>query len=143
VQVASFYSWKPVLSGSELVTLINTQLQQQWTAAAAAAGTAGSITINLQPRTAVAQDQQGVPTVEQPQGSTSVSMQQLQQQEQQQQQGQQQLRLPPACPVRVWQADQVSRQFHPTFAATWRRYLYLMPLRTHNTLGETGADSVW
>jgi tRNA U38,U39,U40 pseudouridine synthase TruA len=33
------------------------------------------------------------------------------------------------CPLRVWRAETVPRQFHPTFAAAWRRYVYLLPLR--------------
>jgi hypothetical protein len=45
---------------------------------------------------------------------------------QQQQQQQQQLLT---CPLRVWQAREVPRSFHPQFAATWRRYVFLLPLR--------------
>lgn len=115
LQTASFYSWQPPLSGQELVSKINTQLQAQWEAAAAAAGTGAT--------------QNGSGGMEHDGSSdadaagAAADMQQCQ--------------LPPLCPLRVWQAELVQRQFHATFGAKWRRYVYLLPLRApHHTAGE-------
>jgi hypothetical protein len=118
LQTASFYSWQPPLPGQELVNRINTQLQAQWEAAAAAAA-AASAAHNGSGGGNAEHDGSSSKTVAEP----NANMQQCQ--------------LPPLCPLMVWQAELVPRQFHATFAATWRRYVYLLPLKTpHYTAGE-------
>jgi tRNA U38,U39,U40 pseudouridine synthase TruA len=37
--------------------------------------------------------------------------------------------LGPSCQARVWHVAEVDREFHATFSAQWRRYVYLLPLR--------------
>lgn len=111
VQVASFYSWQPPVSGNKLTSLINTQLQQQWAATVAAAA-ADSTTCSTQQQHSTASGD-GLPAADAAAASRQAAAV-----------------LPPVCPLRVWHAELVPRQFHPTFAATHRRYVYLLPLRT-------------
>eukprot|EP00878_Enallax_costatus_P041023 GHUV01047465.1.p2 GENE.GHUV01047465.1~~GHUV01047465.1.p2 ORF type:complete len:177 (+),score=57.01 GHUV01047465.1:431-961(+) len=39
------------------------------------------------------------------------------------------LTLPTGSQIRAWAACEEPRQFHATFSATWRRYVYLLPFR--------------
>lgn len=112
VQVASFYSWQPPVSGDKLTSLINTQLQQQWAATVAAAA-ADSTTCSTQQQQHSRASGDGLPAADAAVASMHAAAV-----------------MPPVCPLRVWHAELVPRQFHPTFAATHRRYVYLLPLRT-------------
>ncbi len=42
--------------------------------------------------------------------------------------------------LRVWDCQRVSRKFHPIFSTTWRRYIYLFPVRTGVHLGDIDVD---
>lgn len=125
-QVVSFYSWQPPVSGAELAARINAQLEQQWAqtaeaaAAEATAAAAGAVAAESTSSGSSASHQP--PHTAEPPAALASSPQPEQ--------------LPPVCPLRVWQAEQVPRQFHATFSASWRRYVYLLPLRGGLPAGE-------
>lgn len=131
VQVAAFYSWQPPVSGATLVNLINTQLQQQWAATAAATTANPSVSSNKLTAGTAAAGANGSSAQAQDDAAVSVQPDQV----------------PPVCPLRVWHAEQMPRQFHPTFAAKWRRYVYLLPLRMPHTAGGSAharlSTSAW
>ena len=109
--MASFYSWQPYVPGDLLVDRINQQLQAQWEAAGAGAAAAGHA-VNHSAEKEQPRHEGG--------GSFNVSAT---------------VQQAPVCPLRVWRAELVPRQFHPTFAAKWRRYVYLLPLRSSQSSG--------
>lgn len=122
-QVASFFSWQPAVAPEQLVDIINTHLQEQWTAgwADAASGTAAdsytsSSPSSNSPGSRSSSRNSCTEAAAELRDSHSGSQQASEVQ-------------PPMCPLRVWQAEIVPRQFHPTFAASWRRYVYLWPLQ--------------
>ncbi|PRW33719.1 tRNA pseudouridine synthase A [Chlorella sorokiniana] len=43
--------------------------------------------------------------------------------------------------LRAWHAERVPRSFHATFSAHWRRYLYLLPLRTPRRTAGTAGEA--
>jgi tRNA U38,U39,U40 pseudouridine synthase TruA len=48
--------------------------------------------------------------------------------------------LPASCQARVWDVAAVDREFHATFSAEWRRYVYLLPLRQQQQQQQHESD---
>lgn len=134
IQVASFYSWQPPVPPHELISRINQQLEAQWAAATTGPqqiATAGATCTNSVPNSSTSsasssQDGQISSSTGALSGSPASPLGQ---------QPPQAVQAPPVCPLRVWGAVGVPRQFHPTFGASWRRYVYLLPLRTQQPAG--------
>eukprot|EP00879_Flechtneria_rotunda_P015540 GHRR01016251.1.p1 GENE.GHRR01016251.1~~GHRR01016251.1.p1 ORF type:complete len:433 (+),score=157.16 GHRR01016251.1:991-2289(+) len=111
-QVVSWYTWGDHLKPDALVALLNKHIAQalqgpEWEQVD---HTTASCSQHLQAMNASGNDRQELKI-------PSEQQQQLPQQP------------PVACQIRVWQAEAVPRQFHATYGATWRRYVYLLPLR--------------
>jgi len=134
IQVASFYSWQPRVPLHDLISMINQQLEAQWAAARTApqqqAAAGATCSHNTPSSSASSASSSHGGQISSSTGALSGSpASPLGQQPPQAAQD------PPVRPLRVWGAEGVPRQFHPTFGASWRRYVYLLPLRTHTPAG--------